>query len=46
MRLAGPSDNFQPPGDRLGKKKLENFSPKNLEIKKKVLTFAAAIEKR
>ena len=37
MRLAGPSDNFQPPGDRLGKKKLENFSPKNLEIKKKSL---------
>ena len=37
MRLAGPSDNFQPPGDRLGKKKLENFSPKNLEIKEKSL---------
>jgi hypothetical protein len=37
MRLAGPSDNFQPPGDRLEKKKLENFSPKNLEVKKKSL---------
>ena len=36
MRLAGPSDNFQPPGDRL-EKKLENFSPKNLEVKKKSL---------
>ena len=37
MRLAGPSDNFQPPGDRLEKKKLENFSSKNLEVKKKSL---------
>ena len=37
MRLARPSDNFQPPGDRLEKKKLENFSPKNLEVKKKSL---------
>ena len=36
MRLARPSDNFQPPGDRL-EKKLENFSPKNLEVKKKSL---------
>ena len=37
MRLARPSDNFQPPGDRLEKKKLENFSSKNLEVKKKSL---------
>ena len=36
MRLAGPSDNFRPPGDRL-EKKPENFSPKNLEVKKKSL---------
>ena len=37
MRLAGPSDNFQPPGDRLEKKNLKIFLPKNLEVKKKSL---------
>ena len=36
MRLARPSDNFQPPGDRLEKKNLKIFH-RNLEVKKKSL---------
>ena len=45
MRLAGPSDNFQPPGDRREKINREFFTEKFGDLKK-VLTFAAAIEKR
>ena len=37
MRLAGPSDNFQPPGDRLGKKNLKIFHRKIWRLKKKSL---------
>ena len=45
MRLAGPSDNFQPPGDRREKINREFFTEKIWRLKK-ILTFAAAIPKR
>ena len=44
MRLAGPSDNFQPPGDRREKDKSRIFHRKIWRLKKSY--FAAAIEKR
>ena len=34
MRLAGPSDNFQPPGDRLEKKNLKIFHRKIWRLRK------------
>ena len=37
MRLAGPSDNFQPPGDRREKINREFFTEKFGDLKKKSL---------